>query len=437
MYSAYSAMLHECVLATLFMVACAVEMPAGEGRASASATQDGAAAAAALDGNRFSVDAAHVWKGRDNEQNWWWQCSWEEPKKVGAILQIVGDDPLRLRNAPKKSRWQSSLDGQTWTDLSETAVESECRIARLHRLHVPRQAKHLKLRIDSVHGEFPTLREVEVFADPQAIVDFPEWLVVVSTLDRREWDNRHPAGTEFVALARHCPGWEEVPAQQVWLGSFDEAYVATEPRPLCAFFTGNFSDWCQKDREAWRGTATVLAAGRLPMWASCGGAQGLAILADVGVDGPWDCPHCRDPKHPKVPIYTHLAHRSPGKLACGDYEHCQFERGPHNILQLADDPVFRGLPREFRAMESHCGQIAYAPQGWIQIASKGTGAQTEMQCLRVADRPIYAAQFHIEMPGTPRESRRIVANFLELAKKCGGYQESPRSLALPKRFGTD
>jgi hypothetical protein len=82
----------------------------------------------------------------------------------------------------------------------------------------------------------------------------------------------------------------------------------------------------------------------LPLWASCGGAQGLAILAEVGVDHRWDCPHCRDPLAPQTPIYTHIGSRD-----------------------------------------------------------------------------IYAAQFHIEMERTTENSRRIMGNFLAMARHWGGY----------------
>ena len=309
-----------------------------------------------------------------------------------------------------------------WTELAETSVDDERRAFRLHRLKAPCAARYLRLAITRVHGSYPTLREVEVFADPQVALEFPEWIVAVSTLDQHEWDKGHAAGSEFISLARSCDGWNHLQAQHVWLGSFDESFVAAEPRPLAAFLSGNFSDWCQKDRRVWRGTQQVLLAGHLPMWASCGGAQGLAILADVGVDAPWDCPHCRDPNHPLTKIYGHIGHTVGSELKCGHYETCLFERGPHNVLQTVADPVFAGLPREFRVMESHCGQIEYVPRGWSQIATKGSDSQTDIQCLRMRDRYIYAAQFHIEMAGTPENSsRRIMANFPGAGAHWGGY----------------
>jgi hypothetical protein len=173
-----------------------------------------------------------------------------------------------------------------------------------------------------------------------------------------------------------------------------------------------------------------LRAKNLPLWASCGGAQGLAILAEKGVDQPWDCPHCRNPQQPALPIYTHLGHT--GQRPCGDYSACLFERGPHWVRRTTDDPVFKSLPEEFEVMESHCGQIEWPPAGWSLITTAGPGAKTKTQCLRLNDRYIYAAQFHVEMKGAAEASRQIMQNFLALAKAWGGYNPNGASLIAPR-----
>ena len=149
----------------------------------------------------------------------------------------------------------------------------------------------------------------------------------------------------------------------------------------------------------------------------------------------WDCPHCRDPLHPKSPIYGHIGHKGTALKKCSDYSECLFEKGKTRVLSLAEDPVLAGLPREFEIIESHCGQIEYAPRGWLHIVTKGTGGQTRFQCLRRADRYIYAAQFHIELPGTPENSRLIMSNFLHLAQEWGGYNPHAQPIAAPARFG--
>lgn len=327
-----------------------------------------------------------------------------------------------FRNAPKRYIWQGSRDGTKWFDLRETFTENEHRLYRLHRLRQKHRVQYLRLKIDLVTGEFPALREAEFFADPKATVPFPDWIIAVNTTHEPALPNH---GREFIPLAKSCEGWAHLQAQQVWLDCFDEAFVSAEPRPLCAFLSGNFKDWCEVQREPWRGTQGILRKKHLPMWASCGGAQGLAILAETGVDKLWDCPHCREPLRPRTPIYTHIGHTA--QKPCGDYSSCVFERGPHWIQQVGTDPVFKGLPREFQAMESHCGQIEWPPKGWTLTATAGQGTKTKIQCLRVKDRCIYAAQFHIEMAGTPETSRRIMANFLELAKAWGGYNPKGRT----------
>ena len=392
--------------------------------ATASSYIDGFSPEGAVDGERFSVETGSVWKGRRGESNWWWQVAFVQPREVGAILQVAGDHEFVLRNAPRHYVWQGSRDGARWFDIDETFTHDERRLYRLHRFRQKRLVQFLRLKIDSVNGDAPALREVEFFASPKETIQFPEWIIAVNTTHERTLPNH---GWEFIPLAKSCDGWVHLQAQQVWLDSFDEAFLSAEPRPLCAFLSGNFKDWCEVEREPWRGVQEVLRKKNLPIWASCGGAQGLAILAEYGVDRPWDCPHCRDPLHARTPIYTHIGHTA--ARPCGDYSGCVFERGPHWIAQTAADPVFRGLPREMQLIESHCGQIQWPPKGWTLIATAGQGTLTKMQCLRMRDRYIYAAQFHIEMAGAPQASRQIMANFLALAKTWGGY--NPKGHAVP------
>lgn len=398
----------------------------GKDLASASSWQADFAPAGVIDGDRFSFATNHAWKGKAGDAAWWWEIDFSKPRELGAILQIQGDHEFVFQNAPSRYVWQGSLDGRSWRDLEGTRIEHERRLYRLHRLAIGQRVRFVRLEVNGVEGNFPTLREVEFYGDPRATISFPDWIIAVNTTD----DPRLPGhGKEFIPLAKACPGWEGLQAQQVWLGSFDEAFCKAEPQPLCAFLSGNFKDWCQINREPWRGTQEILRVGELPLWASCGGAQGLAILATVGVDKPWDCPHCRDPQNPKVPIYTHIGHT--GQKPCGDYSACIFERGPHTVRQLTQDEVFQGLPDEFPAMESHCGQIEWPPPGWELIATAGPGTLTKTQCLKVKDRLIYAAQFHIEMSGTPETSRQITSNFLKLAKLWEG-SEQPAQIDLPR-----
>ena len=94
------------------LIIVATSTPSGRSaEATASSSQPGAPATGAVDGDRFAADSSHAWKGDQAAETWWWQCQWTEPRPVGAILQIVGDDSPRLQNAPRSTRWQTSLDG--------------------------------------------------------------------------------------------------------------------------------------------------------------------------------------------------------------------------------------------------------------------------------------------------------------------------------------
>jgi hypothetical protein len=383
----------------------------------ASSSAGEAKPAGACNGDRFSVSSNSMWMGAAASTSWWWQARFPQPKEVGAILQVVGDHDFALRHAPRNYVWQWSRDGLTWQAWAETAVSGETRLFRLHRLRSAQRVQYVRLRIDDATGGQPALREVEFYPNPDAPVPFPDWIVAVNTTHERRIPGH---GQEFIGLARSCRGWEQAPAQQILLAQFTPSFLQAEPRPLCAFLSGNFKDWCEVDRGEWRGAEAILRDGQVPLWASCGGAQGLALLSEYGVDYAWDCPHCRDPLHPRTPLYGHIGHKdtATGARPCGDYSSCLFEKGPHHIQFTGQDPVFRGLPQEVELMESHCGQIEWVPHDWELVATAGSGTQTRVQCLRYRDRWIYAAQFHIEMSGTPEASRLIMGNFLALAKEA-------------------
>ena len=232
----------------------------------------------------------------------------------------------------------------------------------------------------------------------------------------------------FRRLARSCAGWDQLQFQSVWLGDFDDAFTRLEPHPLCAFLSGNFIDWCQQNRSTGGARPGSSKPAGCPSGHLAAELKDWRLLRRTGVDQPWDCPQCRDPDHPLLPIYTHIVGSI--KRKCGDYSGCVFERGPCTIRVVASDAVFEGLPSEFPVMESHCGQIEWPPHGWELIATCGAGGKTKTQCLRLKDHLIYAAQFHIEMNGTPESSRQVMKNFLELALAASrlttsGFQPAP------------
>jgi hypothetical protein len=397
------------------LFALAVQASRAAVKVSASSWQVGSNPSLAIDGDRFGTNS--IWRGAPGD-TWKWQIDFgTNLVKVGSILQIQGDQDFVFNNAPKDYKWLGSLDGTNWTVL--IGVTNEHRLFRMLRFPETTELRFARLEIYDAVGNYAAIREIQFFPKTNARTHFPEWIVVVNATDNSKLPGE---GKEFIPLARGVRD-TYLPAQQIWLDNFNDDFLKIEPRPLCAFISGSFKDWCEVRREDFRGMAEVLEHGNIPIWASCGGAQALAIIADAGVDHEWDCPHCRDPKNPKTPIYTHIGHTESKK--CGDYSGCIFERGPHRVAVVKDDPAFSDLGSEFQVMESHCGQIAYMPRGWEWLVGPGAGTLTKHQAFRRIDRPIYAAQFHIEMSGLPETSNQIMKNFLAIAREWGGYRAEP------------
>ncbi|MGD9632503.1 MAG: discoidin domain-containing protein [Pirellulales bacterium] len=395
---------------------------------SASSADASFPATGAVDGDRFSVAPGHLWRGADGEKSWTWQADFGKSTKLGAILQVLGDDESILAAAPLAYVWQVSDDGTNWRDVPSTSVANEQRMFRLHRLPEAVEARYVRLSISSTGGKPPAIREVEFFARPDQTIEFPDWVFAVGSEDTPQVDTCH----RYLDLAHQCKGWEHLPGQYVWHGYFGPEVALVEPKPMCVFYTGNHRDWCEIDPTVWRGTQELLKNGSLPMWAACGGCQAFGLLEENGCDVKWDCPNCRDPQHPKSPIYGHIGLVDPNvKTACGIYTNNIYERGPTPVRRVADDPVLRGLPDEFLVPEYHCGQLEYLPDGWDLIATRGKGGKTWMQCMRKRGTCIYAAQFHIELQGTPEVSQQIMSNFLAYAKGWKSPNESSASAGSP------
>ncbi|HVK59099.1 MAG TPA: hypothetical protein VM735_09980 [Candidatus Kapabacteria bacterium] len=330
------------------------------------------------------------------------------PLKLAALLQQNGTDDFVLRNGPILTWWEGSTNGVDWIEIPGTRIGNHRRVRRLARVGVDGlEATHVRIHYE--HG----VAEGEAAFDGAHRSLKRDWILIVNSTDDRSLPGH---GKEFVPLARSVHGRTNLAAQQVWVGDFSRTLVEAEPRPLAVFFSGSFKDWCEVDRADWHGVEDVLRNYQVPIWASCGGAQALAIISEYGVRSEWDCPHCRQPGIPKTPIYTHIGHNGDLKK-CGDYSGCIFERGPHNVRIAKSDAVFANLPDEFEVMQSHCGQIEFPPAGWELIGAGGAGSKTKVQCIKKRDLPVYAAQFHIEMEGTPEVSRQIMENFLNLAER--------------------
>lgn len=378
----------------------------------------------AYDNDRFSYTAGQIWKGQNGQASWYWQIQFNQPQQIGSILQITGDHEQDIFiNAPSEYIWEYSTDGQQWTSISETSTANNDRLFRIHRLTQPITAKYFRLEIADCHGNYPSIREIEFYPETDSTILFPEWIVALCITESSGLPG-HAQG--FISLAKSCPEFTDIQAQEVWLEDFNDVFLNIEPYPLATFLSGSFVEWCERTRPPFAGLQQVVENGNIPIWGSCGGAQLLGLILDPGCQNEWDCPRCRNPIDPLSPIYGHIGYLNPliEPTYCGNYDNAIMETGPRYVQKVGDDPAFAGLSSVFRVFESHMGQLEYLPTGWHRTATKSVDTYTENQCFRQNDRYIYGAQFHIENyhKDTWSNSITIMSNFLNLALQWGGYQ---------------
>ena len=81
---------------------------------------------------------------------------------------------------------------------------------------------------------------------------------------------------------------------------------------------------------------------------------------------------------------------------------------------LKEDPLFEGLPRSLKLLESRYEVVKSLPRGFRRIARSAT---TEIAAMRHARRPLYGVQFHPERY-TKRnpDGNWVVRNFLRTLK---------------------
>ena len=311
------------------------------------------------------------------------RSSFPGSRDVGAIVQIHGDHEFALRNAPRDYVWQTSQDGMTWEDLKETATDDERRTFRIHRLRSEPTGPMAEARsIASAEGDAPASARGRVLWRPASRRS--------RFLPGRSW-SAQPAQARFPA--RGAPRFIAWPGPlragvsssfrtSGWVISTSE-FIAIEPRPLCAFLSGNFIDWCQQNRDHWRGTAAILRDWKPADLGLVRRGSGAGDPCRDRVDRPWDCPQCRDPEDPQLPIYTHIARLRPAQVR-------RLLRLCLRAWAVHDPAAFSrpGLPSvcltEFRAMESHCGQIEWAPEG--------LGADRHLRGRRQDEDPVPPAQ---------------------------------------------
>ena len=81
---------------------------------------------------------------------------------------------------------------------------------------------------------------------------------------------------------------------------------------------------------------------------------------------------------------------------------------------LAEDPLFRGLPRSLMLLESRHEVVESLPEGFQLLAKSAT---SEIATMKHATRPLYGVQFHPERYTNENpDGNAVVGNFVRLLK---------------------
>lgn len=86
------------------------------------------------------------------------------------------------------------------------------------------------------------------------------------------------------------------------------------------------------------------------------------------------------------------------------------EYGLSRLKVTEENDLFRGLPKEFLAWESHNDEVKDAPSFSVLAMSENC----RIQAVKHADRPIYGVQFHPEVNDT-EHGEEILRNFVNVA----------------------
>jgi len=162
----------------------------------------------------------------------------------------------------------------------------------------------------------------------------------------------------------------------------------------------------RKLRRAKKTLRNIIAQGRPPVLAICGGHQFLALAFGGRVD-------FIDP-------------RFVGKYPDQYPREARGERGVVELETLAPDPIFQGVtthPGRFRVVQSHHEEVKTVPRPFVNLARS---QMSEIQILRAPGKPVYGVAFHPERGWDANnrtgeaipEGKRILANFFLMAARA-------------------
>jgi GMP synthase (glutamine-hydrolysing) len=211
------------------------------------------------------------------------------------------------------------------------------------------------------------------------------------------------AGDGSTGLKRRFEKLAGCPVVSIHFTEASPEYVARLD-PQAIFITGFGYGWHTIAVPDLYAVNDLLHTTEVPVYAACGGHQLLG--------------YCFNKDLRKTPLLRNEPMR---KLRKGEPDYGPVSSGPGYYVAtgfgeveiVKRDPIFAGLKKRFRVLESHYCEVKRLPDSFELLA---TSPECRIEMMKHEARPIYGAQFHAEQWAEPYlDGQTVMANFLRIA----------------------
>jgi len=288
--------------------------------------------------------------------------------------------------------WQSSADGEKWTSIPGTEVKGNDTYRNIIDF-APVNQRYYRLAIFSQNSLQAQLNVVIPYVKGQPPVpDVPDsdYILIIGN---------QMNGFTYTQLADfvHDHGFKTVtiPHYEMSLA----VLRALRHKPTAIIFSGNNADWQYLPMFEYYGEFEMYReVNNIPMMGICAGNEFYAIA--YGMSFAYWMGWFDDT------IFRLSQGETPEKIKI--------------LPDFVDDPIFKGVPNPFQAVEIHSWAINPLflddPRyNEFKVTSKTSYIQT----IKSTKRPVYSEQFHGAVVDSYNQSEKYLANFLKVAK---GYK---------------
>jgi anthranilate/para-aminobenzoate synthase component II len=292
----------------------------------------------------------------------------------------------------KHFAWQSSNDGKSWATIPGTEVKNNDTYRNIIDF-TPVNARYYRLAIYSQNSLQAQLNVVIPYIQGRpsvpAVPDDDYVLLIGNQMNGFTYtqlaDFAHNHGFKTVTIPHHLASLALL--------------RALRNKPTAIIFSGNNADWHNLPMFEYYGEFEIYReVSDIPMMGICAGNEFYAI--SYGMSFAYWMGWFDDT------IFRIGQGETPAKVEI--------------LPAFANDPIFKGVPNPFQAVEIHSWAINplfLADPRYSEFVV--TGKTSYIQMIKSTKRPIYSEQFHGAVVDSYNQSGKYLANFLEIAR---GYK---------------